>query len=121
MPTPKKRATVDLSQGSSHFTVGTLDANQSYTTDTYKITKTTLKIGLQSITRPSKHIKVVLYKSNGTSVAETTVSLPQVNPIGGSTTYISFTNLSTSNNYYAKIKNTDTATSGNIFGVAKQA
>ena len=110
MPTLAKRTTV-----------GALDANKSYTTDTYKITKTTLKIGLQSIARPSSHIKVVLYKKNGTSVAETTISLPQVNPIGGSTTYISFTNLSTANNYYAKIKNIDTATSGSIFAVAKQA
>lgn len=121
MPTLAKRTTVDLSEGPSHFTVGALDANKSYTTDTYKITKTTLKIGLQSIARPSSHIKVVLYKKNGTSVAETTISLPQVNPIGGSTTYISFTNLSTANNYYAKIKNIDTATSGSIFAVAKQA
>ncbi len=62
MPTLAKRTTVDLSEGPSHFTVGALDANKSYTTDTYKITKTTLKIGLQSIARPSSHIKVVLYK-----------------------------------------------------------
>lgn len=112
--------TVDLSKGTSTFTVGTLNANATYKTNTYSITKNTIKIGLQSILGASEHIKVTLYKSNGVSVAVATLSLPSSSPISGIAKYVSFTNLDPTYDYYAVIRNTDTTQSGSILGVAKQ-
>ena len=116
------RATVDLSDGSSSFTVGVLKGDETYTTDTYEITKTTIDIGLQSIQGSSPYIKVTLYKSTGVSVAEKTVALPASYPtqVGG-TVHIKFTNLNTSTKYYAIIENLDTNVTGNILGLTKQA
>lgn len=112
---------VDLSEGNSTFTVGKLNANATYKTDTYSITKSTIKIGLQSLSAASQHIKITLYKSNGVSVAVTTVSLPWSSASDAISTYVNFTNLDPSNDYYAVIKNTDTTQSGLILGVAKQS
>ena len=62
--TPRRaRSVVDLSAGQDTFTVGTLQANSTYRTNTYSITKSTIKIGLQSLAGASPHIKVTLYKS----------------------------------------------------------
>lgn len=106
--TPRRaRSVVDLSAGQDTFTVGTLQANSTYRTNTYSITKSTIKIGLQSLAGASPHIKVTLYKSNGVSVAVTTMNLPWSSPMSGSTTYVSFTNLDTAYNYYAVIQNMD--------------
>ena len=82
-------------------------------------TKSTIKIGLQSLAGASPHIKVTLYKSNGVSVA-TTMNLPWSSPMSGGTTYVSFTNLDTAYNYYAVIQNMDTVQTGTILGIAKQ-
>ena len=119
--TPRRaRSVVDLSAGQDTFTVGTLQANSTYRTNTYSITKSTIKIGLQSIAGASPHIKVTLYKSNGVSVAATTMNLPWSSPMSGGTTYVSFTNLDTAYNYYAVIQNMDTVQTGTILGIAKQ-
>lgn len=117
-----RRGNVDLSQGNSNFSIGVLEENEVYTTDIYSITKSTIKIGLQSINRASEHIKVTLYKSNGVSVAVATLSLPGTNVAGGvaTTKYVSFTNLDSANRYYAVIKNMDTVQTGSIVGIAKQ-
>ena len=118
--TPRRaRSVVDLSAGQDTFTVGTLQANSTYRTNTYSITKSTIKIGLQSLGGASPHIKVTLYKSNGVSVA-TTMNLPWSSPMSGGTTYVSFTNLDTAYNYYAVIQNMDTVQTGTILGIAKQ-
>lgn len=119
--TPRRaRSVVDLSTGQDTFTVGTLQANSTYRTNTYSITKSTIKIGLQSLAGASLHIKVTLYKSNGVSVAATTMDLPWSSPMSGGTTYVSFTNLDTAYNYYAVIQNMDTVQTGTILGIAKQ-
>ena len=119
--TPRRaRSVVDLSTGQDTFTVGTLQANSTYRTNTYSITKSTIKIGLQSLAGASPHIKVTLYKSNGVSVAATTMDLPWSSPMSGGTTYVSFTNLDTAYNYYAVIQNMDTVQTGTILGIAKQ-
>lgn len=119
--TPRRaRSLIDLSAGQDTFTVGTLQAGTTYRTNTYSITKSTIKIGLQSLAGASPHIKVTLYKSNGVSVAVTTMDLPWSSPMSGSTTYVSFTNLDTANNYYAVIQNMDTVQTGTILGIAKQ-
>ena len=70
----------------------------------------------------AKHLKVTLYKSGtSVSVAESTLSLPTANPAGGSTgKAITFTNLTSANNYYAIIKNVDTITTGYISGLVKK-
>lgn len=115
------RSTVDLSNGISTFGVGNLKANETYTTDTYTITKSKIKIGLQSLSGASEYIKVTLYKSNGSSVATATLSLPWTSISSATTQYVSFDNLDSSKKYYAVIKNMDTVQSGNIIGVAKQA
>ncbi|MCR5293871.1 MAG: hypothetical protein K6E30_01690 [Lachnospiraceae bacterium] len=115
-----QRSLVDLSQGYSSFTIGMLNSNASYTTDTYSITKSTIKIGLQSFSGASPNIRVTLYKSNGVSVAVSTVSVPWSNPASGSVTYVSFTNLDTSYDYYAIIKNIGSTQSGMLLGVAMQ-
>lgn len=115
------RATVDLAEGSSPFTVGELKGEETYTTDTYEITKTTIDVGLQSLQEYSPHIKVTLYKSTGVSVAEKAVSLPASYPMQvGGTVHIKFTNLNTSTKYYAVIENMGTEMSGNIIGVTRQ-
>lgn len=111
---------VDLSEGQDLFTVGRLQAGGTYRTNTYNITKTTIKIGLESYGGASPHIKVTLYKSSGISVAVTTMSLPSSIPMQGRTTYVSFTNLDTSYDYYAVIENIDTGLTGAINGIAKQ-
>ena len=118
-PNPAK-SLVDLSSGQDVFTVGTLQAGATYRTNTYNITKSTIKIGLQSIAGASPHIKVTLYKSSGVSVAVTTMNLPWSSPLSGGTTYVSFTNLDTTYDYYAVIENMDTVQTGTILGIAKQ-
>ena len=65
----------------------------------------------KSLAGASPHIKVTLYKSNGESVAVTTMNCP----INGSATYVSFTNLNTTYNYYAVIQKMDTVQTGTIF------
>ena len=115
-----QRGLVDLSQGYSSFVIGTLNSDATYTTDTYNITKSTIKIGLESFSGASQHIKVTLYKSTGESVAVSVISVPVSNPANESTTYVSFTNLDTSYDYYAVIKNVSTTQSGLLLGIAKQ-
>lgn len=116
------RSTTNLAQGNSSFTVGVLASNSTYTTDTYSISKTQIKLVLQSIAGASPHIEVTLYKSNGTSVAVATASLPWSTPLGGGGGQtITFSNLDAKTNYYAVIKNMDTGSTGTILAVAKQA
>ena len=114
------RSSVNLSAGQNTFTVGTLKAGATYRTNTYNITKSTIKIGLQSLGSASQHIKVTLYKSNGTSVAVTTMNLPWSSALSSGTSYVSFSNLDTSSAYYAVVKNMDTVQTGTILGVAMQ-
>ena len=75
-----RKSTEDLSSGSVAFTVGVLDAGEKYTTDTYDISKSKIKVTLQSIGGASPHVKVTLYKSSGVSVATSTVNLPWSTP-----------------------------------------
>ena len=115
------KSLVDLSAGQDAFTVGALQAGDTYTTNTYSITKSKIRIGLESLSGASPHIKVTLYKSSGVSVAVTTMNLPWSNPAsGGTTVYVTFTNLDTAFDYYAVIENMDTVQTGMILGVAKQ-
>lgn len=112
---------VSLAGGGKPFDVGTLSTNATYVTDTYSITKGTIKVGFQSVTAPSSHLKVTLCKSSGYSVAAKTISVPWSNIASGSyTTYISFTNLDTASNYYVVVQNMDTVQTGYIFGIAMQ-
>ena len=115
------RSSVNLSNGVSNFTVGKLKTNASFTTDTYTITKNTIKIGLQSISGAAEHIQVTLYTNNGSSVAVATLSLPWSSLASGTVKYVTFSNLDPTTKYYAVIKNTDTTESGTILGIAKQA
>ena len=41
-----RKSTVDLSSGSVAFTVGVLDAGEKYTTDTYDISKSKIKVAI---------------------------------------------------------------------------
>lgn len=116
-----RRGTVDLSKGNNSFSIGILTASGKYTTSTYSITKGTIRIGLQSLSAASEHIRITLYKSNGSSVATHTVSVPWSNPTtSGITTYVSFTNLDANLDYYAVIENIDSVQSGSLLGVAMQ-
>ena len=115
-----RASVVDLSEGDDYFNVGVLDANESYTTSTYNIAKTTLSFSLTSYDAAAPNIRVTLYKANGSSVAVTTVSLVKSSLIGGRAEIINFTNLDSASNYYAVIKNIDTAGTGNIVGYARQ-
>ena len=117
-----RKSTVDLSSGSVAFTVGVLDAGEKYTTDTYDISKSKIKVTLQSIGGASPHVKVTLYKSSGVSVATSTVNLPWSTPLGGGgSETVTFSNLNSSTNYYAVIENMDTVETGTILCVVKQA
>ena len=117
-----RKSTVDLSSGSVAFTVGVLDAGEKYTTDTYAISKSKIKVTLQSIGGASPHVKVTLYKSSGVSVATSTVNLPWSTPLGGGgSETVTFSNLNSSTNYYAVIENMDTVETGTILCVVKQA
>lgn len=116
-----RKSTVDLSSGSVAFTVGVLDAGEKYTTDTYDISKSKIKVTLQSIGGASPHVKVTLYKSSGVSVATSTVNLPWSTPLGGGgSETVTFSNLNSSTNYYAVIENMDTVETGTILCVVKQ-
>ena len=106
--------------GTTTFTVGKLSAGAYYRTDTYSITKTKIRLVLQSVNGAASHIKVTLYKSSGASVAVATVSLPSTSLMSGTGEAITFTNLNSSLTYYAKIENMDTATTGTIYGNARQ-
>lgn len=114
------RGNIDLSDGTTTFTVGKLSAGAYYRTDTYSITKTKIRLVLQSVNGAASHIKVTLYKSSGASVAVATVSLPSTSLMSGTGEAITFTNLNSSLTYYAKIENMDTSTTGTIYGNARQ-
>ncbi len=102
--------------------MGVLDAGEKYTTDTYDISKSKIKVTLQSIGGASPHVKVTLYKSSGVSVATSTVNLPWSTPLGGGgSETVTFSNLNSSTNYYAVIENMDTVETGTILCVVKQA
>ena len=121
MATKTRASVVDLSSGDDFFSAGVLDAKETYITSTYNITKTTMKFSLTSYDAASPHIEVTLYKSsNGSSVAVKTVSLVKSSLIGGKAAIIEFTNLDTTVDYYAGIKNIDTGESGNIKGYVGQ-
>ena len=112
-----RKSTVDLSSGSVAFTVGVLDAGEKY-----NISKSKIKVTLQSIGGASPHVKVTLYKSSGVSVATSTVNLPWSTPLGGGgSETVTFSNLNSSTNYYAVIENMDTVETGTILCVVKQA
>ena len=114
-------SSIDLSNGADSFIVGTLGANATYKTNTYKSSNGRIKILLESYSKASNHIKITLYKSTGTSVAEATLSVPASNPAGtGGAKSVTFTNLSATTNYYAVIKNIDTVESGSLIGLAKK-
>lgn len=112
---------VDLSDGNDYFTIGKLDASEAHTTDTYGITKSKIRINLQSLQSASPHIKVTLYKPSGTSVATTTVSVPVISSTGDGGKTITFSNLDSAFDYYAIIANMDSKESGNLIGMASQA
>lgn len=119
----RRKSTVDLSTGGIAFTVGVLDAGEKYTTDTYNISKSKIKVTLQSIAGASPHVKVTLYKSSGVSVATSTVSLAWSTPMGGGggSEVVTFSNLISSTNYYVVIENIDTVATGTILCVVKQS
>ena len=104
-----------------YFTIGKLDASEAHTTDTYGVTKSKIRISLQSLQSASPHIKVTLYKPSGTSVATTTVSVPVISSTGDGGKTITFSNLDSAFDYYAIIANMDSKESGNLIGMASQA
>lgn len=113
---------INLNSQTDTLYIGTMSANATYTTNIYNTPNGKIKIALESYSHAAKHLKVTLYKSGtSVSVAESTLSLPTANPAGGSTgKAITFTNLTSANNYYAIIKNVDTITTGYISGLVKK-
>lgn len=116
-----RKGTVDPSSGSVVFTVGVLDAGKKYTTDTYDISRSKIKVTLQSIGGALPHAKVTLYKGPGAGVATGTVNLLWSIPLGGGgNETVVFSNLNSSTSYYVAVENMDTIETGTILCIVKQ-
>lgn len=119
-PTANNRSgLVDLSQGSHSFSISSLEYNESYRTSTYDITKTSIKVAMQSLGNPSPHVRVTLYKSTGVSVAQKTVSLP-AGSLGSGSVRLTFTNLVSSQNYYIVFTNVNEHTTSTLVCLVSQ-
>ncbi|MBQ9839786.1 MAG: hypothetical protein IJO56_09910 [Oscillospiraceae bacterium] len=123
VPIRGRSSVVDLSAGSDLVTVGSIASSASWTSSTYKITKTSIVINLQSLYQATKSIQVDLYRSDTNSdVATKVVSINASSPLNStSTTKVTFSNLRSTYTYYIVITNLDTAATPTILATVKQA
>lgn len=63
------------------FEVGVLTPNQTYQTSAYDFTKSTIKVGMQSLNSPSKYVKVTLKRIDGTVLGAKIVTVPKGVPL----------------------------------------
>ena len=122
VPVRGRSSIVDLSAGSDLVTVGSIASSASWTSSTYRITKTSIVINLQSLYQATKSIQVDLYRSDTNSdVATKVVSINASSPLNStSTTKVTFSNLRSTYTYYIVITNLDTAATPTILATIKQ-